>query len=226
VGGNDDDATCQYDTLLSSVSFCSSLGATYDILVHGYGGAAGDFMLHIDDDGTGCTGAVWCGPVRGACCDPEGYCFDDVAAEDCLSTPGARFAGRETTCKSADADGDNVLDVCDECPIEPALVVPDELDVEVTCNDGIDNDCDGLSDMEDSDCRAECTNTCGDIDGDVDVDLRDYASFARCFGSSTTSSGACVCCDLNGDAAIDVGDFAIFFILLHEASGHTPPHCP
>jgi hypothetical protein len=64
VDGNDD-ATCTYNSLLSTVTWCSDPTATYRILVHGFSGS-GDFVLNVSDDGIPCTGAVACGiPVFG-----------------------------------------------------------------------------------------------------------------------------------------------------------------
>ncbi len=94
------------------------------------------------------------------------------------------------------------------------------------CADGIDNDCDGLTDVQDPDCQPTCAYTCGDIEGDQDVDLGDYAAFARCFGESPISNVACGCCDMNGDYAISAADFAIFHALMGQGSSHTPPNCP
>ncbi len=41
------------------------------------------------------------------------------------------------------------------------LAVPVTAEAEATCNDGIDNDCDGLVDCEDPDCKAPVCTTCG-----------------------------------------------------------------
>jgi hypothetical protein len=47
---------------------------------------------------------------------------------------------------------------------------PTEPGTEITCGDGLDNDCDGLTDTEDSDCQADCTaimdrNVCRNTSG-------------------------------------------------------------
>lgn len=48
VTGNDDDANCSSGTLKSTVTWCSTLGQSYWILVHGFGSAQGNFTLSID----------------------------------------------------------------------------------------------------------------------------------------------------------------------------------
>ena len=65
VTGNDD-----FCGLQSEVSFCTEVGATYLILVHGFSSSVGDFELEITEDGVECLGAVACLP-RGACCGAE-----------------------------------------------------------------------------------------------------------------------------------------------------------
>jgi hypothetical protein len=59
-----------------------------------------------------------------------------------------------------------------------------------SCDNGVDDDCDGLSDCEDSDCLDECTeSTCDDgldEDGDGDVDCDDDDCLATCYLSAET----------------------------------------
>ena len=86
-------------------------------------------------------------------------------------------------------------DCNDTCPNESALVDPSEPGTELTCDDSVDNDCDGLTDAADGDCApAGCPHTCGDIDGSGgNVTLVDFASFAVCFGQSTFGRRLHVC---------------------------------
>lgn len=58
VGANDDN--CAAYGLRSSVSWCSQVGATYYILVHGYSAATGDFQLDVTTDGVACVATVNC----------------------------------------------------------------------------------------------------------------------------------------------------------------------
>lgn len=50
IGGNDDDSACGLD-FSSTVAWPTQAGATYDVFVHGFGAATGDFDLAILDDG-------------------------------------------------------------------------------------------------------------------------------------------------------------------------------
>jgi len=92
-------------------------------------------------------------------CDRGGEVFKIVPA-----TPGP------------DSDSDGVVDTCDACAFEPALTEPSEPGFEVTCADGIDNDCDSLTDDADSNCSAPCL--CGDFDQSGFVDLQDFSVVA------------------------------------------------
>lgn len=76
VVGNDDNCTAFFE-FHSTVTWCSQFGADYLILVHGFGGDSGDFVLDLFDDGTPCTGAVDCGgdPIGGCCVHGAGTCM-------------------------------------------------------------------------------------------------------------------------------------------------------
>jgi len=92
VGANDD--ACSFQ---SEVSWCSQSGAEYLILVHGFGGATGNFDLTVFDDGAGCTGAVQC-QTAGACC--TGPDLEDcvvATADDCAAL-GGDYQGDDTVC--------------------------------------------------------------------------------------------------------------------------------
>jgi subtilisin-like proprotein convertase family protein len=127
-----------------------------------------------------------------------------------------------------DSDGDLAPDDCEACPLEPALTQPDEPAGEMTCADGIDNDCDGATDAADADCAGTCV--CGDLDGDGSAtDLNDFAVLARC-ASYTGPTGRCSpaefnCSDLNGDAVVDLNDFNIFALWFSQTSTQTVPNC-
>ncbi|MCH8968375.1 MAG: hypothetical protein IIA66_04580 [Planctomycetes bacterium] len=56
--GNDDNCTGGSSGLRSTVSWCSTEGTEYLILVHGFSGNEGDFVLEVCDDGVGCAGPV------------------------------------------------------------------------------------------------------------------------------------------------------------------------
>jgi len=105
-----------------------------------------------------------------------------VGEQACASLLGT-FSGIGTSCD--DPDGDGVATDCgDNCPNEPALIDPDEV-TEASCNDGVDNDCDGATDCADTDCQGGTETACADgidndCDGDVDCDDVDCAADPSC----------------------------------------------
>jgi hypothetical protein len=82
VGGNDDNCPGGASGLLSTVTWCSQASAEYLILVHGFGGASGDFELIVSEDGVPCDNPVICGDPVGACCI-DGDCVDGVTQAEC-----------------------------------------------------------------------------------------------------------------------------------------------
>ncbi|MCC6286119.1 MAG: hypothetical protein IT439_12610 [Phycisphaerales bacterium] len=107
VAGNDD-----FCGLQSSVSWCTTAGETYLILVHGFSSSTGDFELSVNSDGLTCGGAVPCTPCIFECpigATPEGEpdCFDlyvDATNGGCNSTPeifGSASVGGGDICGTA-----------------------------------------------------------------------------------------------------------------------------
>ena len=94
VVGNDDFCGSQ-----SAVSWCSQVGATYHVLVHGFGGESGLFGLAVTDDGVACSGAVDCMPVGACCIDVGGGQIDCqvVTEAECASRAGL-FQGGGSVC--------------------------------------------------------------------------------------------------------------------------------
>jgi hypothetical protein len=66
IGGNDDNCL-EGNGLLSTVTWCSQAGAEYLILVHGFGGQSGDFLLRVFDDGVPCEFPPPCAPCELEC---------------------------------------------------------------------------------------------------------------------------------------------------------------
>jgi hypothetical protein len=124
-----------------------------------------------------------------------------------------------------DADMDGVGDACDDCPSEPALSEPNEVP-EQTCDDSIDNDCDGTTDDDDANCQC----ICGDLDGDGGVvDLSDFGKFQVCFGlwapTAQCPQELFECADLNLDGWINLADFSTFQVVFGTVSTSSPPNC-
>ena len=87
VGGNDD--FCGNTGFQSSVTFCSAVGQTYQILVHGFGGDQGPFELTVTN-GPACSTPASCEVV--AICGSGGDC--------CTPNPGTPGCSDVTCCES------------------------------------------------------------------------------------------------------------------------------
>ena len=110
-----------------------------------------------------------------------------IARNQCLDV-GCNWNNRKQTCKG----GPTVTSgQCEETATTPVAtctavcVINDEMD-EVSCSDGIDNDCDGLVDCADPDCAPSCVESnCSngvddDDDGATDCDDPDCEADANC----------------------------------------------
>ncbi|HRR87241.1 MAG TPA: lamin tail domain-containing protein [Phycisphaerae bacterium] len=87
------------------------------------------------------------------------------------------------------------------------------------CGNGLDDDCDGLTDCDDSDCDNDpnCLPPCpvpfADSDEDGDVDHVDFAAFQLCYTGNTTNlfdPQMCRCFDWDGDLDVDADDHSKF----------------
>jgi hypothetical protein len=96
IDGNDDDCPDGASWLLSTVTWCSQNTAEYKILVHGFGGASGDFKLDVSSDGVPCVAEVACIPT-GAGCLPDASCVDGVTQID-IEAMGGTYQGDGTVC--------------------------------------------------------------------------------------------------------------------------------
>jgi len=111
-------------------------------------------------------------------------------------------------------------------PVPPPIVCePTETPVELTCDDGLDNDCDGLIDNQDPD----CPHLCGDINRDGVVDELDSDLINACFGRAGPGEGcdedAFAGSDLNGDGRVTLPDMATFALWFGLPPTGTPPNC-
>ena len=131
IGCHSDDCISAGD---NDATFSATGGSTYYILVDGYQGSAGSFVLSVaceatagdDDDSVGDDD------------DSVGDDDDSVATEDCTN--------------GADDDGNGLVD-CDDaaCAADPAC----QGTVGENCANGIDDDGNGLVDCDDAACAAD-----------------------------------------------------------------------
>ena len=96
IAGVDDTAGCA--GFSTTVSWCSQAGATYYVLLHGFGTATGSTGLTLSDNGQSCTATVECIPpaATGACCYSDGSC-DILTADECAAS-GGDYQGDDTGC--------------------------------------------------------------------------------------------------------------------------------
>lgn len=80
--------------LSSRVTWCSELGTTYKILVHGFGASTGNFQLRVEVGDEPCEPTIRC-RFRGACCDGESC---SVMYDDECEAIGGTFFGDKTDC--------------------------------------------------------------------------------------------------------------------------------
>ncbi|UCG34346.1 MAG: hypothetical protein JSU68_06845 [Phycisphaerales bacterium] len=158
---------------------------------------------------------------------------DDLIDEcdECDSDPDKIVAG-QCGCgvPETDTDGDQAPDCIDECPNDPAVQVIEAEDPDLgKCDDGVDNDCDGFTDMDDTDCTGPSC-ICGDLDNSGGaVDLGDFATFANCYGltapTPSCEAAQLSCSDMDVNGVVDLNDFATFANLFGLTSTDSPPNC-
>ncbi|MBN2422198.1 hypothetical protein JXB41_03140 [Candidatus Woesearchaeota archaeon] len=148
--------------------------------------------------------------TQGSCNDGEVGCWDSSAGKCCGDDSGEDHweatqqgsGGTGACCGS----GYNCVDSANNCM--------NEYPTETSCDDSIDNDCDGQSDCNDADCTAFCSEICNngvDDDGDTYVDCADdectqgtSCSSGFCCGSQCNiNGGSCSCTSVSGIACID-----------------------
>jgi FtsP/CotA-like multicopper oxidase with cupredoxin domain len=121
-------------------------------------------------------------------------------------TPNPPFAdyyplGGGATCGDANCDpGEDSCNCAADCGAPPAN--------ELTCDDGVDEDCDGSTDCDDSDCDASCAPVCGDASCDPGEDQCNCAADCGAPPSNelTCDDGSDEDCD--GDVDCDDADCA------------------
>lgn len=197
--GKDNDGDGKADCKDSDCSFHVSCANTAVEICDDGKDNDGDGRIDCKDDD--CSGDAACQP----------YCGDGTvdSGEDCDTKA---FSGNKKTCAAWDSaiySGGNVsctksctIDYS-KCTLKPTKEI---------CNDGIDNDQDGLLDCKDSDCYFDkaCTEVCNDKqdnDGDGKVDCED--EFCKDDPSCQTVSAYEICgngIDDDGDGLIDCKD--------------------
>ncbi len=102
--------------------------------------------------------------------------------------------------------------------VSPLVWEIDVMPAEI-CNNGIDDDGDGLVDCADAQCASDtacaCNTPFADADADQDVDMDDFGVWQLCFTGSSVGLPAigvydCACFDKNTDDKIDQFDFVEF----------------
>ena len=113
--------------------------------------------------------------------------FEDISTTECLANPSCgsyEEIGRVSCCFDNDGDGYAAKACggsdCDDTPGIGALINPGAAEV---CSDGLDNDCDGLTDSSDPECIV-CTDADGDnfspegsVCGPIDCDDSNPATY-------------------------------------------------
>jgi hypothetical protein len=131
--------------------------------------AAGEDCISCPND---CAGKQTGKPSKRFCCgDGDGIspvdCGDPRCKTEeysCGQTPEPFCCG-DLVCEGAEDQCNCAID----CGDPPTNEIPG---TGGTCNDGTDNDCDGLTDCDDSDCSADpaCVSDCGERDAPCTVD--------------------------------------------------------
>lgn len=81
-----------------------------------------------------------------------------------------------------------------------------EADVPGRCANDVDDDCDGLTDVNDPDCPLAGNCVAGAI-----LDLADHALFGPCVsGPGNAIAGGCGCADVDADNDVDLRDWKFF----------------
>ncbi len=177
--GEEDCQNCPGDCIAGTGSVCGNSACET---------GAGENCLTCPQD---CNGRQGGRPTRRYCCGNGGYnpipCNDDrctSGGKTCTDTPGTPSCCGDGICQGIE----------DSCLCEIDCGPPPQY--EVSCQDAVDNDCDGNVDCSDSDCidDASCQNTasCGDGLCDAGEDCMSCAD--DCPGKKSGKRSGRFCC--------------------------------
>ncbi len=176
--------TCGVGVCARTGNLACSQGQQVDTCVPGSPGAEGPFTSPTCSDGldNDCDGLTDAADLDSCSVVAEGNCFNGIDDNgdgliDCADPTCANVTGPATTCGVGVCAATGNL-VCtngqqaDTCT--PGSPVTEGPAGTATCQDGLDNDCDGLADANDPDCAAAeiCDNGIDD-DGDGLADCAD-----------------------------------------------------
>ncbi len=166
------------------------------------GACAGTVLVESCDDANPCTDDS-CSPDDGcghadntATCDDGDPCSDQDVCAGGVCNPGQT---------NLDGDGDGFFDAAcqdgDDCDDQDPLVNPGAFEGPVDdppCSDGVDNDCDGLTDDADASCQG-CT-------GDPDCDDQNVCNGAETCVNERCQPGSPLACDDGNACTINACD--------------------
>ncbi len=149
-------------------------------------GVDDDSDTRVDCADADCTGQT--GPNGMICRTPELTCNDYSSLNVAIDNEIDGFAN----CADSDCNGQNGNRFVDMTTPQKYC----EYSRERTCNDGFDNDADGLTDEADPDCQETICNDNTDNDGDGKIDCADSNCVGRvgiAQGVGCTTAGGCLC---------------------------------
>ena len=114
---------------------------------------------NLDNDGNGLRDAndPACAPAPEDICD-DGIDNDNDGLIDCADRTDCDDQTQSNACGVGVCASTGSL-TCHNGTLEDSCIPgdPTEPGTELTCDDGLDNDCDGLTDGDDSDCLVDCS---------------------------------------------------------------------
>jgi hypothetical protein len=126
-------------------------------------------------------------------CDPE-----NPGTEGCCAKVGVEVCeGASAVCELCDVDSGGFIDL-DSCQVPDAGDLPShdpETYLDPLCYDGVDNDCNGLTDQDDPDCNGPevCNGSDDDGDDQIDEDFPTLGTGCSAGVGSCTDLGAYQC---------------------------------